>query len=106
MSEFKKFLQDEIIRRGMSARQFAEFLDVAPSTVSRCIDEKNPLLPGLDFLLKIARATGVSITSLVAMAYPDLTITTRPSPSAQILAQQIEQLPEATQEVVHICTTL
>lgn len=65
MSEFKEFLQDEITRRGMSARQFAEFLDVAPSTVSRCIDEKNPSLPGLDFLLKIARATGVSITSLV-----------------------------------------
>lgn len=100
MSEFKQFLQDEMTRRGMSARQFSEFLDVAPSTVTRCIDEKNPATPGLDFLLKVARATGVSITSLVAMAYPDLTITTRPSPSAQILAQQIEQLPEATQEVV------
>lgn len=100
MSEFKKFLQDEIERRGMSARQFAEFVDVAPSTVSRCIDEKNPQIPGLEFLIKLATATGVSITSLVAMAYPDLTVTTRPSPSAQILAQQIEQLPATTQEVI------
>lgn len=101
MSEFKKFLQDEMERRGMtSAREFARFVDVAPSTVTRCIDEKDPAVPGLDFLIKVATATGVSITSLVAMAYPDLTITTRPSPSAQILAQQIEQLPEATQEVI------
>lgn len=100
MSEFKDFLQNEMQRRDMSARQFAEFVDVAPTTITRCVDEKNPQLPGLDFLMKLAKATGASITSLVAMAYPDLAITTRPSPSAQILAQQIEQLPEATQEVI------
>lgn len=100
MSEFKKYLQDEIERRGMSARQFAEFVDVAPSTVTRCIDEKNPVIPGLDFLVKLSKATGTSITSLVGIAYPDLTLTTRPSATAQIMAQQIEQLPEATQEVI------
>jgi len=100
MSEFKKFLLDEINRRGMSARQFAEFVDVAPSTVSRCVDERDPQVPGIDFLIKIAKATGLSITSLVALAYPDVTLETRPSALSQLRAQQIEQLPDAVQEVV------
>lgn len=100
MSEFKQFLLDEMKRRDMSARAFAEFVGVATSTITRATDEREPAVPGIEFLIKLAQATGVSITALVALAYPEVTLSTRPSPSAQILAQQIEKLPEAQRQII------
>ena len=97
---FKDFLQDEIERRRMSARQFAEFVDVAPSTVTRCVDEQSPAIPGLDFLIKLSTSLNISLPALVELAYPDYTLKTNPSAAARIMAQQIEQLPQAAQDVI------
>jgi len=96
----RQFLLDQMKQRDMSARQLAEFFDVSPTTVTRAIDGRNPSTPGLDFLLKISQATGISLTALIEMAYPDASRGTSLSPQAQILAQQIEALPEDTREVI------
>jgi transcriptional regulator with XRE-family HTH domain len=99
--QFRNFLIDEMKRRGLdSARQFAEFLDVDPATVSRAISAHNPSKPGLKFLLQLAEKTGYSVQHLIALAYPDVAGQSDLSPSAALLAQQIEQLPEHLQEVI------
>ena len=99
--KFREFLNDEMKRRGYdSARQFAEFLDVDPATVSRAVSAHNPTRPGLKFILKLAEKTGYSVQYLIALAYPDVAGETQLSPSAALLAQQIEQLPEHLQEVI------
>jgi hypothetical protein len=88
-------------RREMtSAREFAKFVDVSPTTITRAIDEREPTIPGIDFLIKLSMATKVSISDLVEMAYPDIAMSTRPSASSRVLAQQIEQLPDPVREVV------
>lgn len=97
---FRDFLKDEMFRREMSARQFAEFVDVAPTTITRAIDEREPTTPGMDFLLKLASATHVELSTLVEMAYPEMANSTKASPSARILAQQIEELPNGVRDTV------
>ncbi len=97
---FSQFVKDEMRRRDMSARQFAEFVDVAPTTITRAIDEKAPSTPGIDFIIKLANATHVSVTALVEMAYPDVAESTSPHASTRILAQQIEQLPDGLRQAV------
>lgn len=100
VSKFSQFLLDEMKRRDMSARKLAEFFDVSPTTVARAIDTRNPSTPGLDFILKISQATGISVTALIELAYPEVTKATSLSAEAQIIAQQIENLPHDTREVV------
>lgn len=97
---FREFIKDQMFRREMSARQFAEFVDVAPTTITRAIDEADPSTPGIDFLLKLAQATHVELSTLVDMAYPDIATSTKASPSSRVLAQQIEELPDGIREVV------
>lgn len=100
LNDFQKFLDTEMQKREMSMRQFAEFIDVAATTVTRMMDQAEPKKPGLDVLIKISKATHVSLPALVAMAYPDVSEATKLSASAQVLAQQIEELPDRTKEIV------
>ena len=98
----KQFVKDEMELRGMkSAREFARFVDVAHVTINRILDERNeqPYEPTLDILIRIARATGKDISSIIYMLYPDLKSNVV-SPSANLLAQQIEQLPEDEQRII------
>lgn len=91
---FREFLQAEVDRRHMSYTAFADFLGVSTSTVTRILDEKSPRNPGLDFLIILAKKTNTSLTVLVEMAYPDVAGETRLSPTAAVLAQRIESLPQ------------
>lgn len=92
---FRDFLLDEMKRRDMSASKLARFFGVDPSTVTRAIDARDPKSPGFEFLLKVSRATHKNLYALLEIAYPDEINATGLSPSAQILAQQIEELPES-----------
>lgn len=99
-NEFRGFLIDEMQKRQMSAREFASFVEVAATTITRAIDERNPKAPGLDFILKLSKATRISVLTLIELAYPDVVQETAISPSAKVLAQRIEQLPDNLQEAV------
>jgi hypothetical protein len=91
---FISFLEGEIARRQMTARQFAIFIDVDPTTVTRALDKRHPRRPGLDFLLALAEKTRTPLSTLIDVAYPEVANNLPPSPSAQLLAEQIERLPE------------
>ena len=97
---FRDFILDQLRQRDMSARQFAIFADVDPSTITRAIDATNPARPGLDFLFKLSKATQISLGALTELAYPEMAQETELSPDAKILAQRIEQLPERKRELV------
>jgi transcriptional regulator with XRE-family HTH domain len=91
---FREFLQGEIDKRHMSYTAFADFLGLSTSTITRILDEKNPRNPGLDVLIILAKKTNTSLGVLVEMAYPDVANETRLSPTASVLAQRIENLPQ------------
>jgi transcriptional regulator with XRE-family HTH domain len=87
----QKFLNDQMHERKMKPIEFAKFLGVSKSTLSRTLNEKNPTVPDYRFLVKIAKATGVDIVSLVALIIPDVTDI---DVEARIVAQQIMRLSE------------
>lgn len=97
---FRDFLKSEIGRRQMSATEFARFVGVNTTTITRAIDEHSPKSPGLDFLLKLSKATHTSIATLIELAFPDVAEETASTPSSRILAQRIEQLPEGVRETI------
>lgn len=98
---FRDFILDEMKKRGMkSARQFALFVGVDPTTISRAIDGRKPTVPGLDLLIKVSEATHKDIFALLALAYPEVVKSSAASPDALLMAQQIEELPQSVKDAV------
>ncbi len=91
MNKLGEFIQEELRKRDMSARQFADHVKVSHSTITKAMYPVPPE-PSLDFLAKLGRATGIDLCTIVAMVKPD---DTRVSPRALLIAQRIEQLPES-----------
>lgn len=96
----QNFILDEIKKRQMSMRKFAEALDIAPSTLSRILDTKNPSQPTIETLIKLAEMTHTSLETLTALAYPDLADATKMSPTARVVGQNFEKLPEDLQNTI------
>jgi transcriptional regulator with XRE-family HTH domain len=89
MNKLGEFIQEELQNRHMSARQFAEYVDVSHTTITKAMYPVPPE-PSLDFLAKLSRATGVDLCALVEMVKPN---DTKVSSRALLIAQRIEQLP-------------
>lgn len=81
--DFRDYLRRQIQDRHMTIREFAAFIDVAPSTISRAIDERDPKPHGLDFLMKLSQATGERLGVLIDIAYPDFAIGEAISPTTR-----------------------
>lgn len=94
----KGFIEEEMRQRDMSARQFAEFVGVAHTTINRAIDPTDPTTPSPEFLVKLAKATRVNLSSLIALIMPDVETTTIDARS-QVLAEKIAQLPPDKREI-------
>lgn len=91
---FQRWLLDEIHKRDMSFRQFAEFVGVGHSTVARALDSTNAPAPSIEFILKLSKATGVKAITLIGLAYPEVAAQEAIPVTTELLAQRIEQLPE------------
>ncbi len=90
MESLREFILDEMQKRRMSGREFAEFVGVANSTIVRATDyQKTPPTPSLEFLEKLSKATRVDICTLVAFVYPDLTNIKAQASVIGILASQL-----------------
>ena len=99
MGTLRQFLQHEMRSRGMSARQFAEFVGVANTTITRAMyDDEEAPMPGLEFLAKLANATGTDLCTLVALIMPEAVRSV--SPEESLLASRISRLPRDQQEIV------
>lgn len=88
-------------QREMSARQYALWLGVDPTTVTRAIDMRKPAKPGLEFLLRMSSATKFDIGTLVKLAYPEVDFDSEVSPSAELLARQIEAAPDSVRAAIN-----
>lgn len=92
-----KFIQDEMKRRGLSIRQFAEQVDVTHKVIAKFryhglkdTYNKRPIgEPSLDFLAKLAKATAVDLCALVALIHPDATMADARAGITSARAQQL-----------------
>lgn len=100
MKSFREYLLDEMKRfNKLTARQFALFIGVDPTTVSRAIDASNPTLPGLDFLQKMAIKTKVRTGALVDLAYPETEDVAKDA-YAELTAYRIQQAPDHIRDAI------
>jgi hypothetical protein len=98
---WRDFLLSEYRRRDFqSYRDFGRWLDVSIATVSKALDVDEPALPGLEFLLKVHKATGVALTDLIELVYPEAVVRSDTPVSARLLAQQIEALPPDMRDAI------
>ncbi len=97
------FILNEMKQRQMSARAFAEFIDVTHSTINKFVDfgKKDVGYPSIEFLIKLAKATKTDIRTLIALVVPpEVLEPSDVSPESILLSQRIEQLPEQYREVI------
>ena len=94
----KEFIEQEMRRREMTMRQFAEFIGVSHATISRTLSPQEPTEPSIDVLVKLAKATGVSVSSLIALVRPDAD-DININPRARVLAERIANLPDTKREI-------
>lgn len=97
MQSLREFILEDMRRRGMSGREYADFVGVANSTIVRATAERKPPPPSIDFLAKLAKATHVDICILVAFVYPALTNT---SAQNSIIGALASQLPADKQDAI------
>lgn len=102
MNTLREFIANEVKRREMSARQFADLVGVNHKTINKFLDTKSdPGNPSMEFLLKLSRATNTSIITLIELAYPEVRESlSGPTPSAEVLAERIDQLPADKQRMM------
>lgn len=89
MQNLGEFIAQEIRKRDMSDREFAEFVGVSNATIHRAMSPDAPT-PTLEFLQKLARKTGVDICTLVALVMPN---DTQRTPEVDLIATRVAQLP-------------
>lgn len=73
-----------------SYNKFAQLIGTSASTVSEITKGHQP---GIDIIGKIAEATKSDFLLLVQIAYPEYVTKEKLSPTAQLLAEQINRLP-------------
>lgn len=96
MNKLGEFIEAEIKRRDMSARQFADMVGVVHSTITKAM-YTDPPEPSLDFLRKLAKATGVNVLDLVALYLPE---ESKIDGQTRIIAERIARLPPDKREFV------
>lgn len=100
MQNLREFLIEEMHKRRMSGREFAQMVGVSNSTIVRFTAEeykKEKPEPSLDFLAKLSKATRVDLCILVAYVHPELTSTNAQS---AIIGALASQLPAEKQEAM------
>ena len=101
-----EFLELEIQKRGLSQREFAKEVGVSHRTINKLLDKTAKKQPSASatLLLKISKATGVNIVTLMALAYPDVAESINDvvgmDAASLLRSQRIQELPENLREAV------
>lgn len=96
MNKLGGFIQEEMDKRDMSLRQFAEFIGVTHPTVKSYLSGDRT--PDWAFLVKVAHACRVDIGTVAALAAPQESRTI--DPDVMRLAERINNLPGVYKEAV------
>lgn len=98
ITTLRDFILAEMLRKGMSQRQFAEFVDVNPSTIHRAVRDHDNPEPSIEFLSKLSRKCEVDIRVLVALVAPGEIVET--NVETLLLAEMINRLPTVHREII------
>lgn len=100
------FLEDEIRKRQMSAREFAHFIGVSHQTIGKFLDygKRDVGYPSADFILKLAKATNTNPAVIMAMIDPDVPTSEsgQYGPDTRLIADQVQQLSDLERRMVQI----
>ncbi len=96
------FIDQELHKRQMSVREFAEFVGVTHPTIIKFREhgKKDVGSPSIEFLIKLAQATNTSLVALLAMAFPDAAPLLAIDPATFILSQRIQKLPPHIRQAI------
>lgn len=92
------FIKEEMVRREMSLREFAAFVNVTHPTISRIVDKNAS--PTLEFLVKLSRSTHTDIRFLVSLAVPDAVY--GQDVDAIVLTQRINRLSNKQKQLLDL----
>lgn len=95
-----QFIEFEMKRREMGVREFARFIGVSPSAISKHTNRAHEITPSIEFLVNLAEKTETDLMSILAMAFPAIADKMTISPRAMILAQRLDNLPKAAQDMI------
>ncbi len=95
------FIDQEIRKRQMSVREFAEFVGVTHPTILKFREhgKKDVGSPSIEFLM-LAQRTDSSLVALLAMAFPDSVPLLKVDPATLILSQRIQKLPTHIRQAI------
>lgn len=97
----KEFIEQYRLEHGdMTLREFARQVGVSPATINRWLDQEKPEKPDMLSLVKLSKATGQDLLTLVEIAYPEEVRSVPLDPSAKVLAGMIMRLPNIIRESV------
>lgn len=101
-----EFLEHEIQKRGLSYREFAKLVGVSHRTINQLLDQKpqKKRQVSASLLLKLSKATGVNIVTLMSLAYPDVAESVNEvvgmDATSLLRLQRIQELPENLRDAV------
>jgi transcriptional regulator with XRE-family HTH domain len=98
ITTLRDFVLAEMLRRGMSQRTFAEFVDVNPSTINRMVRNHDNPEPSIDTLAKLSSKCEIDVRVLVALVVPGEVIET--DIETLLLAEMIKRLPPVHREIM------
>ena len=96
------FIDQEIHKRQMSVREFAEFVGVTHPTILKFREhgKKEVGSPSIEFLIMLAHTTNTSLVALLAMAFPDAAQLLNVDAATLILSQRIQRLPDHIRQAI------
>lgn len=101
MQALASFLASYLRQRDISARKFADEADLNHHTVNKLLkSDSKGNYPSVDTIVKIARATRTDPCKLLEMVVPDDIAPLRTTVEAQLIGQQIVDLPVEDRVVV------
>lgn len=99
--KFREFISEEIKKRDMSGRQFAEFLGLTHDTVNRMLSHKEDYFPTIETARKIGEKLGINPAVILTLAYPDLNFSGMGGDQL-LFSERFNKAPEDIQNAVMI----
>lgn len=92
-----EWIATQMRERDMSMSEFARYIGTTGATLSRAMSKDAPQ-PSVDLLVKLSNGTGVSLMTLLKLAFPEIQ-QVEVDTGARLLAEQIMQLPPEKREI-------
>jgi transcriptional regulator with XRE-family HTH domain len=96
-----EFIEEEMSRRGMGVNEFARLCGVGHSMISKYVKPKGPTpTPTVKFLRSLSKGTGVPLSVVLAIAFPEIREETKIDPVAELIARRIMKFRDKTRDML------